>query len=81
MASKTSTEENLDYPEVYERLLGQIEQKMEFQFKKLNDRIDALKRDMDLRFRNIARHFEATEARIEELNVQLNMLSVMQSTS
>ncbi|KAM0255432.1 hypothetical protein ACHAQJ_005800 [Trichoderma viride] len=54
---------------------------MENQFKKLNGRIDALMKDIDTRFKNIARHFDATEARIEELSVELNMLSAMQSTS
>lgn len=54
---------------------------MELQIKKIFDRIDELKRGADYRFRNIKHQLEVTEARVEELHVQLNMLSAKQSAA
>lgn len=70
-----------EHPKIYKEVLGQIEKKMELQIKKIFDRIDELKRGADYRFRNIKHQLEVTEARVEELHVQLNMLSAKQSAA
>jgi hypothetical protein len=40
-----------------------------------------VKRDLEYRMRNVKKHMEATEARVEELSTQLNILRAKQNAS
>lgn len=79
--SPTPSEDGSGHPAVYREMLGQIEKKMELQIKKIFDRMYEVKRDLEHRMKNVKKHMEATEARIEELSTQLNMLRAKQNAS
>lgn len=80
-APSSPSEDSSGHPAVYKEVLGQIEKKMEAQVKKIFDRIYEVKRDLEYRMRNVKKHTEATEARVEELSTQLNMLRVKQDAA
>lgn len=66
------------YTELCERVLRQAEKKMEVQFRKLNNRIDALMDLVQRKVDDMGAQNSGSDARIEELNVQMNMLHVTQ---
>ncbi|KAK1246901.1 hypothetical protein MKX08_000703 [Trichoderma sp. CBMAI-0020] len=79
--SPSLSEDSSGHAAIYKEALGQIEKKMELQIKKIFDRVYEVKRDLDYRMRNVKRHMEVTEARVEELSTQLNMLRVKQDAA
>ncbi|KAH8130725.1 hypothetical protein ACSS6W_006602 [Trichoderma asperelloides] len=76
-----ASEQSSEHPKVYREVLGQIAKEMELQINKIFDYIDKVKRDLQYRLSNVRHHLEALETRIEELSVQLNMLSAKQSAA
>lgn len=79
--SPPPSDDTLGHPAIYKEVLGQIEKKMELQIRKIFDRIYEMKRDLEYRMKNVKKHIEATEARVEELSTELNMLRVKQDTA
>ncbi|EHK45262.1 uncharacterized protein TrAtP1_003515 [Trichoderma atroviride] len=79
--SPTLSEDSSGHPGTYKEALGQIEKKMELQINKIFDRISEVRRDLEYRMRNVKKHVEATEARVEELSIQLNMLRAKQDAA
>ncbi|KAM0471741.1 hypothetical protein ACHAPX_009133 [Trichoderma viride] len=79
--SSPPSEDSSGHPAIYREVLGQIEKKMELQVKKILDRIYEVKRDLEYRMRNVKKHMEATEARVEELSNQLNILRAKQDAA
>jgi hypothetical protein len=79
--SPPPSEDSSGHPAIYREVLGRIEKEMELQIKKIFDRIYEVKRDLEYRMRNVKKHMEATEARVEELSTQLNILRAKQNAS
>lgn len=80
-APSSPSEDSSGHPAVYKDVLGELEKKMEVQVNKIFDRIQEVKRDLEHRIRSVRKHTEATDARVEELSNQLNMLRVKQDAA
>lgn len=76
-----SSEDSSEHPAVDREMVGQIGENMERQIKKIFDRLDELNREMNYQFKLIERYLEGMEIRIEEINVQVNMLGAKQTAA
>ncbi|KAL7922661.1 hypothetical protein ACQKWADRAFT_292035 [Trichoderma austrokoningii] len=79
--SPAPSKESPEHVAGYKEVLDQLEKDMEGQVKKIFDLMFELKKDLEYRIKNLRKHLEVTEARIEDLSNQLNSLSAKQSAA